>query len=1357
METPTAYLPIDRSLALAHGRALRERTWGAALFADISGFTPLTEKLARALGPKRGAEELTATLNRVYEALMTEVHRFGGAGLGFSGDAITCWFDEAEAGAPEGPPERAEPMDLAGAARRAAACGLAMQAAMRQFATVRIPGGGEESLAVKIGLASGPARRFVVGDPEQLRLDVIAGALFDRLAAAEHQAERGEVIADAATVDLLGAAAQVTAWRQEAETQTRFAVLGALTGPAPERPWPPAPALSADLARSWLLPPVFRRLQAGQGAFLAELRPAAALFMRFTGIDYDGDPAAPAQLDALIRQVTRLLSRYDGSLLQLTIGDKGSYLYAAFGAPVAHEDDAQRAAAAALALKALPEQLAFLPAVQIGLTHGRMRAGAYGSEARRTYGVLGDAVNLAARLMQLAGPGQVLVDEEAQVRARDDFAWEALPPLRVKGKDLPINVFRLLAHHTRDARQALEALYPEPPLGQAAPLAALGTALAEVRTGAGRVVRLTGEAGLGKSHLLAEWLRQAGEVRLALGTCQSLTQNTLYHPWRQIFSSLLGVEGLAPAAAVAHLTDWLAREHPAWALRLPVLGDVLGLPIPDNATTAALDASLRQQTLFSLLVDLVRAWAGAAPVWLVVENAHWLDEASQALAQALAQQATAASPVGVLLVHRPAWLGDAALLPALADLPGYVEVRPAPLSPAEVGALIERRLGGPASALLRDVVQAMAHGNPFFIGELLAAMRSAGQLAHDDLHAQWRPADELIQRLHQAGFLIQREGEWALRPEANLGAVPLGVPDSIHGLILSRLDRLPEAHQLTLKVSSVVGHYIDLALVAEAHPEDKDVATIQDEARDMEAEEVIHEEMPSRRIFAFRHHTTQEVAYETLLHAQRQQLHRAVAEALVAQQPEAVTQIAHHAFLGELWPLALVYNERAGAQAQQLYANRQGLAFYQRALTSALALPEAETAAARQRVYLALGELSVHTDQHPAAREHLAAALALAEAAGDWEAQARSCRWMGRSHELRGEAAPARSWLTRGLALLAGPRSVEEAELCLNLALLDIRQGEYAEAVAMCERSLKVAEALDDNTVRARAYNTLGVVDRRRGDGQAAVARFEQSLAQYDQLQNVYGQAISHNLIANGYFMAGAWGRAQAHYRRALELFERLGSGYNQVLVNNNLGGVALKQGDYAGAEGAYQQALRLLERIGGSVWVLGALAMNLGQAQLRQGRADEAAAQLARAEALYAQAQVRDLLPELYGLQAEAHGQRAAWGEAEALARRAQGVAAELKMAREEGVAWRLLGEIALVRGGLAEAAGHFAQSAGQLAAAGDEYEAAKTQLAWARLEARTDPAAAEARAAASAAVFQRLGAAADLRAAEVLRPRGS
>ncbi len=432
-ETAVVYIPMDRRQALARGETLPERTQGAALFADLSGFTPLTEALAQEQGLNRGAEEITRQLNRIYGPLIEQVHRYHGSVIGFSGDAITCWFDEATGGSGE--------PSVEAASLRALACALAMQEAMRQFATIITSVGTSISLAIKVAVVAGPVRRLLVGNPNLLQMDVLAGHTLDELAAAEHEARRGEVVIQGQVASALEDRIIISEWRQGRQ----LAVVSGLTRGVVSLSWPDLPpgSISDSQAQPWLLPSVLEKVCAGKSDFLSELRPAAALFMQFGGVDYDAEAEAEAKLNAFIGWVEQIVDQHEGALLQITVGDKGSYLYMAFGVPVAHTDDAARAVAAALELQSPPAELSYITGIQIGISYGQMRAGAYGSPAQRTYGAIGDKTNLAARLMQAAQTG-IVCDEATYRAAQEQFDFEPLPPLNVKGKTQLINVYHPL-------------------------------------------------------------------------------------------------------------------------------------------------------------------------------------------------------------------------------------------------------------------------------------------------------------------------------------------------------------------------------------------------------------------------------------------------------------------------------------------------------------------------------------------------------------------------------------------------------------------------------------------------------------------------------------------------------------------------------------------------------------------------------------------------------------------------------------------------------------------------------------------------------------------------------------------------
>jgi predicted ATPase/class 3 adenylate cyclase len=1344
MDRPETYIPIDRRLALARGEELPDRSSGAALFADISGFTPLTETLTRELGPQRGAEELSKQLIVIYSALIAQVDRYRGSVISFSGDAITCWLDGDDG-------------------HRAIACGLALQQAMRSFTQLVTPSGASVALAIKVAVAAGPVRRFLIGDPQIQLIDVLAGATLDRLAAGEHQAEKGEVLASAEVIDNLAGDALVQEWRAGELADQRFAVVTGLRHAVPEEPWPELEpgALSEDHVRPYILPGVYERLTAGQGQFLAELRPAVALFARFGGIDYDHDESAAAKLDTYMRWVQRIVARYEGTLLQLTIGDKGCYYYVAFGAPRAHDDDSARAVAAALELQAPPPEFDSIIGTQIGISRGRMRTGSYGGPTRGTYAVLGDDVNMAARLMGKAELGQILISQTVADAVSRQYALHYVGAISLKGKQAPVQVSVVLDRRV-PSTQRPASLFTNPLVGREGELTQLTQLLEAAQAIGGQIVRIEGAAGAGKSHLAAEVVERAigWGMRTAIGICQSTTEGTAYAPWRQVLRALIGLSAelgdaeepsAAAAEQIAAVEQFVNDTNPDWQLRLPLLGDLLGLPIPDNATTAAFEPRLRQSALFDLVVEMIESWARVTPLLLLIDDAHWMDEASKGLTLALGRAMTA-MPMLLILSQRPP-LADNPLVPELDRLSFCQTLNLDELSPQGVATLVEHRLGGRASPLALSLIQAETQGNPFFVEEVVDTLRESGNLYMRE-NGDWWLSERMFNALKQADCLVHLDGYWQLAPNASLAAVDLGLPDSIQGVVLSRIDRLPESPKLTLKVASVIGRTFAFDLLHQTHPDQPDEDALREQVQLLEEREFARLEVLQRLIYLFKHTVTRDAAYETLLFDQRRQLHRTVGEALERLSPEATTRLAYHAYAGENWPRALRYHLLAGQQAQKLFANHEGIEHFRKALRSAEYLPPNETAAQRQQIHAGLGQLLTSTGQYDAALEHLHAALALAGELGDSDAQARACRWISYVHELRSEFDLALEWIQRGLGALGDRETAATAELLAIAALISTRQGNYDRALEQCERCIGIADALDDAPAGAFAYNARSVVQYKRGNNASAIEDSRRALALYEETENIQGQAMSYNSIGNAYFEMGQWPDADRFYRRAREIFIQTGDELHRVFADNNLGGIAIKQGRLDDALVYYQEALHSLQQTGGSLYVIGVLHMNIGATYIRRNELDSARQHLKVSEEYFLQIRARDFLPELYRYLGKTALRSHDIAEAQALAQQALDFARELTMRGEEGNSLRLLGEVARAQNDIERAERFISASLALLLEVGDEYEAARSRVALAKVylaQHRYDQALSEVEQA--GAVFERLRAMLDLTRVQDLR----
>jgi len=276
------YLPQDRLRAIANNTTLPDRTSGSALFADVSGFTALTESLRKALGARQGAEGLSRQMGEVFSALVAEVEKYGGSVIDFASDSMLCWFDGGNG-------------ELQATSLSALSAAMGMQYAMQAF----------PELGLKVSIASGPARRFVVGDETIQRLDVLAGATIARTAVGEHLAIKGEVLVDETVANLLGDSLLIKEWREDGGERFALVENSTVIREQVSALDTVSPVTHNSVLRSFIHHAVYERETSGQGSFLTEFRPCVALFIRFNGLDYESD-GEEIRLDEFIQTVQRV-------------------------------------------------------------------------------------------------------------------------------------------------------------------------------------------------------------------------------------------------------------------------------------------------------------------------------------------------------------------------------------------------------------------------------------------------------------------------------------------------------------------------------------------------------------------------------------------------------------------------------------------------------------------------------------------------------------------------------------------------------------------------------------------------------------------------------------------------------------------------------------------------------------------------------------------------------------------------------------------------------------------------------------------------------------------------------------------
>ncbi len=1177
-----------------------ERFQAAVIFADVSGFTPLTEALGR-IGPV-GAEELTRALNGYFAPLIELVHQWGGIVGKFAGDAMTLIF----------PGEQAIPHALA--------CALAMQQQAGRSASVSTRAG-EFTLRMKLGLAAGEVLEAVVGDERRTEY-IFAGTPLDDSADAEHHASPDEIVLHP---DLL-ARLPTRDWLTLDVLDEGYARLRALQTTIAPDPVPPLPAPSDEeqairAMRPFLPAPVYELLTADQDSFVNQHRRVTTIFVRFVGLDY----AAPQVVERLNRYAARLMetvSRYGGYMARLDMGDKGSKAIILFGAPVAHENDEERALLCALALQSIPAEMGFITAQHIGVNSGHVFAGNVGSERRREYTVMGDAVNLAARLMQAAEPGQILVGQSTHQAAADSFAWRPLPPLQVKGKSIPVTVFSLRGEARGRPLRLQEPHYTLPMVGRRDELALVTGLLTQVvESGRGHTVGLVAEAGMGKSRLAAEVIGRALEMGFVGYGGEGLSHGatTPYLAWRPLLRGLLEVnERQSRAGQIEALQQTLSALDPDLALRLPLLGDALGLDIPDNETTANFEAKLRCQSLFALVADLIRYRASSAPLLLVMEDAHWLDDLSREMLDYVAAQ-VAGMPILLLTVYRPPEIESQSPLWTTPPEP-FTEVRLGPFAPHESRELIHLKLAGrDLPPALATQVEQMAQGNPFFVDEFVNLL----QAQEIDL-ADSRSLEDLQ------------------------------VPDSLHSLIVSRLDQLAESERMTIRIASVIGRLFRARWLLAIYPGEMRADLVERDLNRLSSLELTPLDRPEPELeYLFKHAVTQEVAYSTLSFATRRMLHKRVAGYIEQAYSDNLSAwyaiLAYHYRQAEEAGRELEYVRLCAAQAAAQSAYGQAADFYDRAIelivTHGLSTPEETFDLRRGRAQIclirgeydrlsreaaALAELAPGLDPTrqvralivqgnserngsdvDAAGRYYDRAIELARRSGEQAVLVEALRLRGSVHFGFGEYEQGKRVLTQVIEQADEEtwRAGASARQVLGWIVYD--EANYEETGRLWTRALATYRAHNDKAGEALLLSNLGALYSTIGNDDEGIAYVEQSLALARQIGYKSGEEEAERLLGDLLAQAGRFEQGREHFERAIALAQQLRSSYTMGYSRVRLAEMMLETGaPLTEVESLCRQALDLLLP-GRGAESLGYPWHTLGVVLMRQERWEEARAAL--------------------------------------------------------------------------------------------------------------------------------------------------
>lgn len=1133
----------------------------ASLSVDVAGFTALTEALA-AHGTA-GSEALADTMSALFEPLVESVQAQGGFITHFAGDGFVALFPG---------------QDIL-AYRRALAAAWAIRRQLTNHPDYVTPYG-TFRLAARIGVAGGEVAWGILPAGEGLPYaSYFSGPAIEACGQAEQQAGHGEI--------LLGgrAAAMLAGWfageRVAGGCQVN-ALRGDLPAPSPPRAGDPL-ALSAAAAR-------FLPSAVGHLGSRGEYRNVVAVFLGLQGV------ACREELAAFMQVVFDLQRRHGGFLSRIDFGAKGCSVLLFWGAPVGHENDVEAALDFILDLRdAAPRPF------RAGITYRVTYAGLVGAARRADYVCYAQGTNLAARMMQAAGWGDIWLDQatarHAAAPPRAAAARFIVAPIGARSFKGFTDRQPVYSLRGRQAATGSERFSGEL-VGRSAELAQLTEALQPLfaRHTAG-LITISGEAGIGKSRLVHELHRQitaaapdeppaitwlhcpADEIRryslepfrrLLRAHCE---QSAAGNAQADAENARRFIDKLGALTAATHDPGLRADLERG----LPFLAALVDLHWPDPRYDAAEPKARFDNTLSALQAFLV-AESRIRPLVLAVEDAHWLDADSIEFLQRLTRAQRDAALCILLIGREPVALAgyDAAL-------PQY-EVHLAPLTSTELRELAQTHLGAPAAQPLLDLLQARTEGNPFFAGQLLRHLQERGSLAPD------------------AAGAIGVTGRASL-------------PADVRGVLIARVDRLAPPVRDVVQRAAVLGREFETAVLAEFAPASPALDTriaAATGAGIWTPLDVIR--------YQFQHALLRDAVYDMQLRARLRQLHGMAAEALsrihAANLAPYYGDLAYHYGLAGDTVQEQRYARLAGERAAARYANAEAVAYLSRALELT---PEDATA---ERYALLLARLQVYGLQGARSAQHddLTALAPLAERlnddakrgtvavqaaryaylTGDYraavsdaahatamvpagtETATRARLVWGQALAWLADYPPAREQLT---AALAGAQTLGlvtvEADCWLNLGIVSYSETDFSRAHTEVAEALRVSRACGDRRIEGMALGTLGSIAFDQGKYAEAQPWYEQALHVSREVGDRLNQGTSLGNLCNIALYRGRYDAARTYAEETLAIFRAVGALYGATVAYHVLGQIARNQGDFATAAAHYEQSLQLAREAG--------------------------------------------------------------------------------------------------------------------------------------------------------------------------------
>lgn len=930
--------------------------------------------------------------------------------------------------------------------------------------------------------------------------------------------------------------------------------------------------------------------------------------------DLSGYTAMAHEMDSedtylLIQRYLRSLAedvfKYEGTVDKFT----GDGLMALFGAPVAHENDSERAIRAALDMQASVAQISqdfqsrggSAVEARIGLHTGEVIVGQLGHQHMVDYTAIGDTVNLASRLESVAQPGSVLVSDAVYRQTRALFDFERIDQLEMKGVDREVTAYQVIARKHQPGRvRGVEGLHAEM-VGREWEISLLNDRLRDLmQKKRGQFALITGEAGIGKSRLTQEFtlpLQKNAEdsqyPQVLFGRSLTYRKSISYWIFVDILRAYFGVNAeSSPALIRERITQQLKTLFAGNVEHIrPYLEHVLDLEPSDEAAAERLgflDPKQLRQQIFLAIRDLLIAQAKTRPLMMVFDDLHWADETSLELL-AFLLESIANTPIFIFGISRSLEGGAVAGLAETARqrLPDrFLRIEVRSLSRTQCGLLLDGLLSESAlpDALRVQLIEKAA-GVPLFL-------------------------EEILRMLIEGGVIEQSGSAWRLLPAADISDI--GVPDNLQSLILARFDKLDRIRRRVLQVAAVIGREFSLAVLEASVESGIPAVQVESALKSLLSRNFILPRNAASQEYAFTHVLTSDAIYSTMLRRDRNLLHGKVAESierLFAGRLEAKTELlANHYYKSGSFEQALHYLILSGQKASRDNANEQARQHYEMAL--GLLARTRYSPSQALHIHSGLGDVLTLVGEFQAARFQFQAALDSTHTGPrDVQMLSRSDlqRKIAATFERQGDFDKALDRLSSARSLLqeiGQPDWVAYAQILNDMAWIRARRGKHDEAEADLVQALALVENSSRIDLIASIYNRLGGLHFMMEDFAQASVYTGKSLGLREDIGDIEGAARSYNNLGILAYNMGQWTQALEHYQKHVQLQNRIGDAEALAISYMNMALVQVGLGEFDTAESNLVKSREIATQIGATFHqamaelYTGRLAVNLQEYQ---------------------------------------------------------------------------------------------------------------------------------------------------------------